>query len=426
MLKRLWLIALCLTDIVLAFIYVHERWFLTESWWKYYLLVTGLIGSLSAVIGQRAIFSWFRPIVMGAEYSPQKLRARTVNERIQHLLNFKWTPLVGSALLLPIGIVLLFLLLPPPPFYAPSGPIYADPAAPYLYFVDRTTSTVEQYNVVQGLLSERIHVYGIPNDVVPIPHATGSVLVTASSGANAEIGLLERVSFDHPEREAEILSVKPGPGTIVVTPDGSTAYVASVGEIPWGGVDIVDLRSFTVAGVIPNVNCAEGLALVRQRLLYVSTQCGFGDPVLVFDIRSPNEPKARFLGLEVGGRLIATPDGNKVYVARTNPPRSGLQSNRVSVIDTRSQKVISTLAVDASPDYMAMCPSGKFLVVGNNAAVRMVATDSDKVVDPKLDAAGGSARGFAILRRVDTQSTGFFAWWDGGGLFTRAFAGYDC
>ena len=107
---------------------------------------------------------------------------------------------------------------------------------------------------MQGLLSEGIHVYGIPNDVVPIPHATGSVLVTVSSGANAEIGLLERVSFDHPKREAEILSVKPGPGTIVVTPDGSTAYVASVGEIPWGGVDIVDLRSSTVAGAIPNVN----------------------------------------------------------------------------------------------------------------------------------------------------------------------------
>ena len=107
MLKRLWLIALCLTDIVLAFIYVHQRWLLTESWWKYYLLVSGLIGSLSAVIGQRAIFSWFRPIVMGAEYSPQKLRARTVNERIQHLLNLKWSPLVGSALLLPIAITLV-------------------------------------------------------------------------------------------------------------------------------------------------------------------------------------------------------------------------------------------------------------------------------------------------------------------------------
>jgi len=46
--------------------------------------------SLSAVIGQRAIFSWFRPIVMGAEYSSQKLRARTVNERIQHLLKWEY------------------------------------------------------------------------------------------------------------------------------------------------------------------------------------------------------------------------------------------------------------------------------------------------------------------------------------------------
>ncbi|HEX4013474.1 MAG TPA: hypothetical protein VHX17_06210 [Candidatus Cybelea sp.] len=422
----MWLIALLVGDIALAFIYVHERWFLTESWWKYYLLVSGLIASLSAVFAQRAIFYWFEPILMGAEYSPQEFRARTVNERLQRLLNLKWTFVAGTGLLLPIGIVFLWLLLPPPPFYPPSSPIYADPAAPYLYFVDRATSTVERYNVVQGLLSERIHIYGSPNDVVPIPHDAGSALVTASDGANADIGLFERVSFDHPEREAEILSVKPGPGTIVVTPDGSTAYVASVGEIPWGGVEIVDLRSFRVAGVIPNVNCAEGMALVRQRLLYVSTQCGFGDPVLVFDIRSPTEPKARFLDLEVGGRLVATPDGSKVYVARTNPPRSRLKANRLSVIDTRSQRVIATLAVDVSPDYMAMCPSGKFLLVGNNAAVRMVATDSDKLVNSKLDGTGGSARGFAILRRVDTQSTGFFGWWDGGGLFTRALAGYDC
>ena len=73
--------------------------------------------------------------------------------------------------------------------------------------------------------------------------------------------------------------------------------------------------------------------------------------------------------------LVVTPDGRKVYVSSDG-------DSSVSVIDTASDRVVATVDVGASPHGLAMAPDGKLVLVsawGTNQAV-FLDTATDRVV----------------------------------------------
>ncbi|MGE3284776.1 MAG: beta-propeller fold lactonase family protein [Pseudonocardia sp.] len=130
---------------------------------------------------------------------------------------------------------------------------------------------------------------------------------------------------------AEITRARVGltPADVVVSPDGSRAYVANLGD---DTVSVLD--AMTLAPV--------------------------GTPIVVGD--APNS-------------LALSADGTRLYVSDT-------RSDSVTIVDTGAARAVATVAVGAFPDGIALSPDGRRLYVGNaeDDTVSVVDTATQAVV----------------------------------------------
>lgn len=152
---------------------------------------------------------------------------------------------------------------------------------------------------------------------VPLGASTGPVTVTTPNGSAVSPAPLTVIPGSHPQQNqvtATLRNLFRTPGQIAVSPDGTRAYVQNIGG--GGSVTVVDAVQ---AAVVAN------------------------------------------LGLGGAGALALTPDGTRLFVVRT----FGL-----TVVDTATLGVLTTLSFPAQARGLAVSPDGAFAYVTVDASAQ--------------------------------------------------------
>lgn len=139
----------------------------------------------------------------------------------------------------------------------------------------------------------------------------------------------------------------------VVSPDGSTAYVA----LSDGHVTVINTATNTVTNTIALTDSADAIALAPNgKTAYIAST--FGNSVPVINTATKTEIAEIPVGSAPAGIAIS-PDGSTAYVTNAG-------ANTVSVINTATNTVTATYAVGSNPHGIAVAPGGSDVYVTNS------------------------------------------------------------
>ena len=176
------------------------------------------------------------------------------------------------------------------------------------------------------------------------------------------------------------------PTAAAVTPDGSKVYVANTdqGNTQPSTVSVIDTATNALAATIPVDGAPVGVAVTPDgSKVYVSCE----NSVLVIAAAANTViaviPVARPLGLAV------TPDGSELYVGNA-------YLNAVSVIDTATNTITTTIPVGIYPAGMAVTPDGSKLYVANSNANTVSVIDTATSAVAATVTVGNNPEGLAV------------------------------
>lgn len=165
------------------------------------------------------------------------------------------------------------------------------------------------------------------------------------------------------------------PRSIVVTPDGHKAYVASEQPIPTGQISVIELLAepYPQLKVLRiGVPSPEGMA-IRGRRLYVATQSGAGQDALFVVDTATDRILDWVPGFAVGIKVaVAGEAGKKLYVSRGH-------SVGVLKIAGRKLQLGRSIPLDTSTTAIAVTQDGRTALVANGRRLTAIDTDSDEV-----------------------------------------------
>jgi YVTN family beta-propeller protein len=134
----------------------------------------------------------------------------------------------------------------------------------------------------------------------------------------------------------DTITIGSGPDGIIITPDGTKAYVAS-----WiGTVSVINTSTNTVSATIPVGNGAYGIDVSPDgTMVYVSNSSSHSVSV----INTASDTVSATVTVGNGPRGVSvSPDGSVVYVANYG-------TNTISVINTATNLVSMTIPVSSDP-----------------------------------------------------------------------------
>lgn len=176
------------------------------------------------------------------------------------------------------------------------------------------------------------------------------------------------------------ITVGTAPAGLAATPNGSFVYVINYidGNPNDGTISVIRTSDNTVVATIPGFSGPFSIAITPDgRFAYV-TNFGsnnfwpYGTTVSVVDLSNNTVVDTINLGIQPSG-LAITPDGRYAYASNYNTVYAATGFNNltpgqgtVNIIDTATNTVIlPTIAVDQSPDAIAISPNGQYAFVSN-------------------------------------------------------------
>ena len=182
------------------------------------------------------------------------------------------------------------------------------------------------------------------------------------------------------------ISVDGGPFSIAISPDGRSAYVASLGL---GYVSVIDTRSGQVIGSsIPVGQYPDAIAINPDGTrAYVASMTG---TVSVIDTKTRSLVGSPISVGEQPEGIAVTPDGESVYV-------TNWISGNVSVIDAQTNEVASPpIDIGGHPSAIAISPDGKDAYVANwSGSVSVIDTTINEAIGSPI-VVGEHPEGIAI------------------------------
>ena len=196
--------------------------------------------------------------------------------------------------------------------------------------------------------------FALYNDVSPVIN----VIQTSTNQAAGSVTLLGKAT----------------PGAIVFSPDGQRAYVGAGGA----SVDVVNVAQMKAVAVMQTLGAVSGLAVSPDGTTLLVPNSGSSQ---VAAVAQPNgQPVANIavgamdfgnqLFLEYGGAAVS-PDGTRAYV-------TNYSSGNVTVIDTASKTVVTSVETVAMPVGVVVSPDGARAYVANSFSNSVTVIDTTK------------------------------------------------
>jgi YVTN family beta-propeller protein len=286
-------------------------------------------------------------------------------------------------------------------------------ATTFGYVTNVDDNTVSVIDTASNTVVATIPVGGFPDGVAITPDGTHAYVTNAF---DSNVSVIDTAS----NTVVTTIPVGSAPNGVAITPDGARpnesddrhhrplAYVTNGAD---NTVSVIDTASNTVVATIPVRQDPTGVAITADGTrVYVTNQ--FDDSVSVIDTGS-NTVVATIPGfpefvLPVG--VAITPDGadpyerddrhhqSLAYVTNYVPTIDGsnFPASAVSVIDTASNTVVSTIPVGQYPDGVAITRDGTHAYVANqgDGTVSVIDTGRNKVV--ATIPVGSAPKGVAI------------------------------
>ncbi|MWA01761.1 beta-propeller fold lactonase family protein [Actinomadura sp. LD22] len=207
-----------------------------------------------------------------------------------------------------------------------------------------------------------------PQDVAVSPD--GARAYTAVTGGDTGPGGSSTVAVidTRTDTVARRIDVGAAPRRVAFAPDGKEAYVTTA-----GGLTVIDTAKGEVAGKVPGIPDAQGVAVSPDGSRVYATQPD-ADLLYVVDAARRTVTREVKAGAEPWA-VTATPDGRKVYVADMNSDSAG-------VYDAAGRRHLADVPVGRLPASIAVTPDGSEVWVGNDmtGTVSVIDTSSDEVV----------------------------------------------
>jgi DNA-binding beta-propeller fold protein YncE len=400
------LLVAVVTVLALSLWKVHS--FPSHPWYR---SIPDFAKQLAAIIGAAvtAISLWVKAASITRRILKRKrtkLRFKDVGHLVQAVFErvIKHRRLFGTCIvtLICIGIILSLLLVRIPRSKQIAyllHPKSADPTRPSGLVVSPDNTEIyvadeeaQQLVIFAASPLEKRHTISLPDKPWQIAVTPDGGEIWITSIVSGVVIVLDHATYKLIARFQTAVK----PHWIVITPNGKKAYVGNEGPVPDGNISVIDVLQHRPIRTIVDVNCPEGLDIAKDtKLLYVASQCGWQhDPVFVIDTTTDEVLRDQTIfDMAVGGAVAVTPDGTKVYVARSNfrwpGPFAWWDLSRtdrtpLGVIDVSfvgKPKIKGNVILKTSVSCIAITRDGKYALVGNGNDVTIISTRTDKFVN---------------------------------------------
>ncbi len=266
-------------------------------------------------------------------------------------------------------------------FLAVQAPVQAAPSA---YVANNFSGTVSVIDTATNAVTTTITVGNNPKGVAVSPDGSQVYVVNqCASSSNCTYGTVSVIDTAT-DLVTDTIPVGSGSIGVAVSPDGSRVYVTNLNS---NTVSVIDTATGQVTDTIPVGISPEGVAVSPDgSRVYVTNQCASSSSnctngtVSVIDTASGLVTASIPVGSEPIG-VAVSPDGSHVYV-------TNFGSNTVSVIDMATA-VTATIPVGTHPIGVAMSSDGSRVYVASqcviggscaNGTVSVIDTASDSVL----------------------------------------------
>lgn len=197
---------------------------------------------------------------------------------------------------------------------------------------------------------------------------------------------------------------------LAISGDGKYLYVPSLTKIDTDKVAVIDTRTGDVVAEV-RVGARMHHATTSPDGRYIYVAIGSTKEVAIIDSET-NQVVSSIKELTEPEYVVFSRDGKKGYISEKGydpmlsdkvSPLDVPRSDKVSVFDVESKKVIAKIKVGQAPDHMALTPDGKYLFVVNNAS------DSVAIIDTVRDHAVATINVGLDPHAVDISPDGKYA-----------------
>lgn len=250
------------------------------------------------------------------------------------------------------------------------------------YITNSNSSTISIINISNNQVIGTINGFDGPSGMAITPD--GNFAYVNNYGAGNCSGLASSVRFVDLNTNTIVgprIFVDQAPAALAMSPDGNFVYVVNYvdGQPGTGTMSIIQTNINTVIDTVTGLSGPFAIAITPDGKYAYVTNFGsnnfapIGTTVTIIDLENHTIAATIDLGIQPSGIAI-TPDGKYAYVSNYNTLYqdgtnfTGLTAGQgtVNIIDVKKKKLITpTIAVDQSPDAIAIAPNGKHAYVTN-------------------------------------------------------------
>ena len=293
-------------------------------------------------------------------------------------------------------LVLLLLVAAALPAAAVAGRQGGSPVA---LVTAESANEVIAVSLPSGRVLRRVHLH---DPVTIAAQATGPAVVVSPSGTVTILAwrTLRVVAVLHDFRSPQLAAI---------TPDGTLAYVT---DAETGDVSAIDLASHRVVDRIFVGRDAHHLAIAPDG---AHTWVALGErATTIVELDSSNARRLRVVGRihprTLAHDLAVAPDGRTLWITSDSAPY-------VSVLDTRTGRLLGTVPAGSPPQHLAFVPFGRprvYLTSGYGSSIEVVDARTHTVIRRgevpygsfNISAAGGIVAVASLLTGAVTELAG--------------------
>jgi len=158
------------------------------------------------------------------------------------------------------------------------------------------------------------------------------------------------------------LLAQAAPGAVVFSPDGSRAYVAANGST----VDVVNVAKMEAVSAIQTLGSVAGLAVSPDGTTLLVPNSGSSHVQAIAQSSGRELANIPVGAMDSGNQLYQEYGGAAVSLDGTRAYVTNYSSSNVSVVDTASKRVVTSVPTGSSPVGVAVSPDGSKAYVANS------------------------------------------------------------